>query len=124
MYRGKSTRGRMNDFDMDKYENTLNHKCNLRIDEIEFNSSTKLDGKIAAGLVVFVNGSQTYKLSDLGYFKTKSGHYLWNKDTVAVYKMLPVHVEAYVSDEIRVKITLTQTKGIPLINKERKAIHS
>ena len=38
MYRGKSTRGRMNDFDMDKYENTLPTKCNVRIDELEFNS--------------------------------------------------------------------------------------
>ena len=124
MYRGKSTRGRINDFDMNKYEDILPTKCNVRIDEIEFNSPTKLDGKITAGLAVYVNGSQTYKLADLGYFKTKSGHYVWNKDTVTVYKMLPVHVEANVSDEIRVKIWLTQTKGIPFISRERKAIHS
>ena len=114
----------MNDFDIDKYKSTLPTKCNVGIDEIEFNSSTKLDGKITAGLMVYVNGSQTYRLADLGYFKTKSGHYVWNKDTVAVYKMLPVHVEANVTDEIRVKIILTQIKGIPFISKERKLIHS
>ena len=83
MYRGKSTAGKMSDFDREAYEDTLTTECEIRIDEIEFNSSTKIDGKVAAGLSVFLNGSKVYHLAHLGYFKSKSGHYVWNQESAA-----------------------------------------
>ena len=109
---------------MELYKDTLTTKFDLRIDEIEFNSSTKIEGKVAAGMSVFVNGSKVYHLADLGYFKTKSGRYVWNQWTAARQGMMPANVSSNVTDQVTVKITLQQTKGIPFINKENNVLHS
>ena len=65
----------MYDFDYQAFEDSASLSCQVRIDELAFDSETKLDGKIAAGMTITVNGSQNINLTDLGHFKRESGHY-------------------------------------------------
>ena len=114
----------MHDFDSQAFENSASLSCQVRIDELAFDSETKLDGKIAAGMTVTVNGSQNINLTNLGHFKTKSGHYAWNEKTAKGEWMLPTKINVNASDKIVVTITLNQKKGIPLLTRDEKEIHS
>ena len=124
MYRGKSTKGRIYSFNSQAYELTRPLRCQIRIDELSFESTNKLDGKIAAGLRVDVNGSQTIKLADLGHLKSKSGRYVWNEETAKGKGMLPTTLTVNESDKIIVTITLNQKKGIPLLTRHERELHS
>ena len=82
----------------------------IRIDELSFENTNKLDEKIAAGLKVDVNGSQTINLTDLGHLKTKSGRYVWNEETAKGKGVLPTTTTVNESDKIMVTITLNQKR--------------
>ena len=98
MYRGKSSGWKIHEFDREEYDKTLSWECVIRIDEIEFNNSKKLDGKIAAGLIVLVNRSGQHCISDLGSFKAKSGPFVWNQKTAVDERMLPVSLHVNVAE--------------------------
>ena len=116
----------MNSFDSLVFDHIRPLKCQVRIQQLEFNSSTKLDGKIAAGVKVCVNGSENYTISNLGRIKSKSGHYVWNENTEETDgpRMPHIKLDINESDEIVAIISLNQTKGIPLLTKREKEIHS
>ena len=124
MYRGRSTKGRIYDFDQQAYEQTRPLGCQLELHELSLESLSKLEGNISAALSVDINGSQNISLADLGHLKTKSGHYVWNEKTAKRKGMLPTSVTVNESDKIVVRIILKQKKGIPLLNRHEKEIHS
>ena len=123
MYRGRSTKGRIYDFDPQAYEQTRPLSCQLELHELSLESESKLEGNISAALSVDINRSQNISLADLGHLKTKSGHYVWNEKTTKRKGMLPTSVTVKESDKIVVRIILKQKK-IPLLNRHEKEIHS
>ena len=124
MYRGKSTAGKMSDFDREAYEDTFSTQCVVGIDKVTFSSTKKLGGKISAGISMYVNGSQICNLPNLGYLQSKSGYYEWDQHTTVKDNTLPVSVPVVVSDKVSIKATITYATGIPLISKGSKGLHS
>ena len=98
--------------------------CLVRIDALEYVSDDLLEGKLKASLTIEVNQKMIHTIPSLGYVKTKSRLYIWNKLTASQYDMLPVSFPIDVEDAVKVKVQLTQTTGIPIISRKRQLLHS
>ena len=120
-HRGKSSAGRMSNFNKDKYNETTDKQCIVSLDSIEFSNRTMLSGTIKASLNIRHNSKIIHNVPSLG---DSNKRYMWNRETVVSYGQLPVSFPVNMNRDTSVEVCLTQVTGIAMFNRQKKPLHT
>lgn len=121
MYRGKSSAGRMADFEREPFTDSFKAQTTFCVNSIHFNHGKKLSGKLKAALAVFV-GLTRIELKDLGLLRSESGYFSWDDMETC---FLPLSFPIYATDFVDLKITLLHTAGMSFISRtHNKVLHA